>query len=425
MTNFNGRFAFIGAIVTYVIQTNLLAKIQSKQFALHAAAVTSDIDGNLSSSDDDAAASLTVYLAFAYFAGWMLLFPLSNLIKDDNNITLRDSNSFPLSRLNSENGMNSERIDTSTNVPSILITSAPSRDPNNSIDSLHPLPLPALTHSSTEDSYSSMTNHDVLVYVFKLFVLSICCIIPITAYIYSLSLCPVFDVVLMQRVSIFEISMLLFGIIEVQKHSWAHSRKIFQSYILMLISLFGTLLISYSRASSDLASGKIKINSETGELADPFLFDRLKGYLIVGLCSLPIGLFNILWHHWFQIPSSSIRRQAHHLSCIGLISIICLLPFFPHIPFWGSPISSLLYSVKGFWIPLILAIGLGTLPHSLFLLYLHQYNKPQYVLTTSLFYIVTMSILEWLNGRATDLGEFSGLLMVIFGGLVLAKKTYA
>ncbi|CCE61493.1 hypothetical protein TPHA_0A04180 [Tetrapisispora phaffii CBS 4417] len=225
-------------------------------------------------------------------------------------------------------------------------------------------------------------------YFFKLLLLSILILIPVFAFLSSLSIAPAFDISLIQSTSIFEITILLYGICGLSRR-----KSVFRNYIIMMIALSGVLVVSYTKATCDLLAGKLSINKETGELNDPFLFDRLKGTLICGLGSLPVGPFAVLYNRWFNKNKSTLVKQGNHLAWIGLINMCILLPFFPKL---SSETASLLYSGKSFWLPIFASIVFGAVPHLLSLLFLNRNTIPEYAPTTALGAIIVMGLAEWI-----------------------------
>ncbi|CCH62224.1 hypothetical protein TBLA_0G02870 [Henningerozyma blattae CBS 6284] len=414
---------WVTTCISYVIQTRLLSKIQSKQFALHVAAITRDSSKIQTDhpSDDNGPNALTVYLAFMYFGGWLLLLPLSALIKDETRTSLLplggSSNQRPAAirspTTSSERGLANGADSVTPSVTSS--TSALDIPPTIAEEDL------LAVDELIIDRYSTMSTSDVLYYVAKLSFMSLTVVVPMICYNLALALCPAFEVVIMQRVSIFEITSLLYGVTNIAKR-----KSLFTKYVFMMVALLSILVIGYNKATCDLLDGKIKVNKETGELADPFLFDRLKGYLICGLGSLPIGLFYVFWNTWFNGPDANPKRQGHHLSMIGLISMIMLLPFFPKFPFYNHKIS-LLYSIKSFWLPLLFSVIFGTVPNLLSIIYLNRNYSPEYSTTTNLGSVILMGIVEYIldpESKTILKWEVIGYATVIVACIYLSVAYY-
>lgn len=332
------RVYWVSAVFGYVVQTKCISSIQS-------------LNTN-KNNDNNTNNSITVYLTFIYFASWLLVFPLSKLLKDH-----KTSNILPVAGTSSR----SERTD------------APTTNSSN------------LSVTNKDTGLFSITN---IKYFFKLLLLSILVLIPIFTYNLALSISPAFDVSLIQNTSIFEITILLYGICGL-----ARRKNVFRNYVIMMIALLGILIVSYTKATCDLLAGKLSVNEETGELNDPFLFDRLKSALICGLGNLLIGPFAVLYNRWFNTEKHTLVKQGNHLFWIGLINMILLLPFFPTI---SNTTVSLLYSGRSFWFPVLTSIALGTLPNLLSLVYLNRKAIPEYLITTNLGIIITMGLAEWI-----------------------------
>ncbi|EDO17454.1 hypothetical protein Kpol_1037p51 [Vanderwaltozyma polyspora DSM 70294] len=322
------RLYWFTAVMGYVVQTKFLSHVQS---------LNTNKNNDNSTSD-----SITVYLTFIYFASWLLIFPLSKLLKDNSTSSLPISNQI-------ENRINSENLN--------------------------------LNHKQ-------LFSYSYFKYFVKIFTLAILALVTVLSYHTALAITPAFDVALIQNTSKFEITILLFGICGIAKR-----KNIFRNYVIIMFGLLGVLLIAYTKATCDFLSGKLTINQETGELNDPFLFDRLKGALICGLGALTTGPFAVLYNRWFNTEKDSFVKQGNHLLLIGIINMILLSPFFPTV---SSSSVSLLYSGKEFWLPVLSSIALGTLPHLLSLLYLNRNAIPEYLTTTNLGIIITMGLAEWI-----------------------------
>ncbi|CEP61252.1 mannosylinositol phosphorylceramide synthase regulatory subunit LALA0_S02e10154g [Lachancea lanzarotensis] len=152
--------------------------------------------------------------------------------------------------------------------------------------------------------------------------LSLLLVIAGYTFFVALGLSPAVDVAIMHGTSMFEIVSLLLVVMGL-----APGKKLGRSFAFMLIVLTGIFIVSYTKGTCDLLAGKLSVNEATGELDDPFLFDRLKGALTCGLGALTIGPFFVLWNKWSAASpnesTTSIRPFLTHAerSCISNIEI--------------------------------------------------------------------------------------------------------
>lgn len=397
------------AVLGYTIQTNCISNILSKRFAT----------GSPEDSYSEAGGhTLTIYLTFIFFASWLLLVPIARIwesavssfstkkVGGHNQLTFVEDTypSSPRSALSADTHIRE------TQDGNILHNSnAGDDDANFSItNAMENAPYQNLQSFALERSNPSSTVAKVLYFV-KLFVMALLIIVTAFSYHLALSMSPAFDVGLIQNTSIFEIVSLLYGVCGIAKR-----KNVMRNFLVMMSALIGVLVVSYTKATCDLLAGKLSINKETGELSDPFLFDRLKSALLCGLGALTMGPFAVLWYRWFQKPSnrsytpnlspfrsggshSTLTRSCTHLSLIGLFGMIILLPFLPKIP-TSSETTSLLYSDSSFWFSIMGSVMCGTLPCVLALVKLNKIAPPEYITTCNLGAIIFLGIAEWIAG---------------------------
>lgn len=382
-------------VLGYVIQTKCIANIQSRK----AVASNASIEASAYSADTPASGTsnhiLTLYLTFIYFASWTFLMPLAKLWKE-----LRQT-AEPV-----------EEVDLATIVEND--ENPEHRNANRMLVEYYQRQL---------DAESKIVSWKNFSYVMKLLALTFLLMIAIVTYNLALSMSPAFDVALIQNISVFEIVTLLYGVCGLSRR-----QGIFRNFIIMLTALIGILIVSYTKATCDMLSGKLSINKDTGELSDPFLFDRLKSSLLCGLGNLTIGPFAVLWTRWFgkkshlsnaiskDLPHTSVSntlldqinnrkasysansfvKQCTHLSFIGLIGMFVMFPFLPKIP-TSSETVSILYSDKAFWLSSMFGIVFGVIPFLISLLLLNRNAAPEYITTLNLGCIIFMGISDWIS----------------------------
>lgn len=284
---------------------------------------------------------LAVFLAFIYFVPWLLLAPCLRLLS--------------------------------------YFDSRPASPVLRAMDNEM---LPTMASLRKNDLFSRFS------YVIKLSTLALLVLVAVFTYMSSLSLTPAFDVSLIQNTSIFEITTLLYGVCGL-----ARRKNVFRNYCIMMVALVGILLVSYTKATCDLLAGKYSVNQKTGELNDPFLFDRLKSALLCGLGALTLGPVAVLWNRWFDYSDrTTFSHQCVHLTLIASLCMAGLLPFLP------NALSSLAKGPTGraFWLEILATLLFGTFPHLISVLQLHRYTQPAYCTTVNLGAIIFMGISDWI-----------------------------
>ncbi|CAL9729612.1 mannosyl phosphorylinositol ceramide synthase regulatory protein Csg2p [Monosporozyma unispora] len=288
--------------------------------------------------------NLSVQIAIVYFAAWFLLIPLSRFWNLPHKSSSTENEDVEVSNLNLD------RDDT-----------------------------------AQESKFSVLCSK--LKHFSKIFTLSLFISIAVLSYTLALTMTPAFDVTLIQNTSIFEITTLLYGVCGVSKR-----QNVFRNFIFMMMALIGILIVSYTNATCDLLAGKLSINKETGEVNDPFLFDRLKAALLCGLGSLTIGPFAVLSNKWLTNEKPSMNRR--NVSYIALTSICLLIPFIPKkSSFWMDMNSN---NESG-WLFLMIAIVGGILPNIISIILLNKNSPPEFVTTANLAVIVLMGIVQGLS----------------------------
>lgn len=362
---------WITAIAGYVIQTKCVSHIYSTT-------VYDDTD--------------PVYLLFAHLSAWVLIFPLSQLY-----YYLRHGLLFS----------DQLRI-----CGSIFSKTARPSDPELQLQVSH--------------NHAKPPGDSVAARFAKLGALCVLVSVPMYTYFLSLSISPALDISIIHHTSIFEIVSLLIGVCGL-----ASTRRLFSNFVAMVFTLLGILVVSYTNATSDLLSGKLSINASTGELEDPFLFDRLKGSLICGLGALLFGPFVVLWERWvmkrvrdqlrsLRLGEQDSERSATHknlilnfeMSVLGLANILILGPIL-FLVCRNNP-QRQTTGFKSSWT--IVSILLGHLPYVLSLAQLSSVASPQYATTCSLGAIIMMSVVEWIcQGAVTVMTRWQ-----VVGYLVLS-----
>lgn len=313
---------------------------------------------------------VSIFLSFMYFVPWLLLVPCARLVSLASSFTGSRPMTQELRTIDETNGI----MDNDNN-----------NNNNNSGNS----------NGNGVGNYNNYDNgvkrNDVfgkLVYAVKLAVLSLLLLVVIFSYMNSLSLTPAFDVALIQNTSIFEITSLLYGVCGLSRR-----KNVFRNFVVMMIALVGIVLVSYTKATCDLLAGKFSINQKTGELEDPFLFDRLKSCLLCGLGALALGPFTVLWNRWFNYSDRvTLSHQCQHLT---YIASICMAAFLPFLPRALSTMAKVPTS-KVFWLQALAAVLFGTLPHVFSLSLIQRQTLPSYSTTINLGAIIFMGITDWI-----------------------------
>lgn len=332
------------AVFGYIIQTKCLSILQTRN--------------KLEDNDDEKAhQGLMVLLTFIYFSSWLLLRPMS----------------FFFSRNQTEN-KSYRTLSTESTTDVELQTFSETQE--------NVAPTVADVHASFPSQRFTAK------YIAKLLTLSVLLLVAMLSYTMALSMSPGFDISLIQNTSIFEITSLLYGVCGLTKR-----RNIFRNFAIMMAALFGILIVSYTKATCDLLAGKLSINESTGELNDPFLFDRLKSSLLCGLGALTLGPFAVLWNRWFNSSKNiTLTQQCTHLSMIGFICMVCLLPLFPSL----KNAILFIYKDQTFWGIALASTLLGSLPSALSLLQINRNRTPEYATTINLGNIIFMGISDWI-----------------------------
>lgn len=346
------RIYWFTAVAGYIVQTKCFSYLQTRENYEDA-------------KDEKMHQGLMVVLSFMYFGSWLLLPAISRLFDAREAFKKRDLPA-PLGFATSSSDLELQTFDEEPE----LVSDTAELMGNN-------------------DNKPETTSKISFKYIAQLVTLSVLVFIPMLAYMMALSMSPGFDIALIQNTSVFEITSLLYGVCGLTKR-----RNVVTKFLIMMVALLGILIVSYTKATCDLLAGKLSINEKTGELNDPFLFDRLKSALLCGLGALTIGPFAVLWHRWFNKRSKqpTMREQAGHLSIMGIICMVLLLPFFPAL---AGTISSI-YKDRSFWLVSLVALIFGALPHVISLLQVTRKTSPEYSTTINLGAIIFMGITDWI-----------------------------
>lgn len=395
--------AWFAVVIGYVIQTKGLSVIQSDKF-LSLDSIRNEGHIDISRfTVEQMKRGMTIYLTFIHFVSLMLILPIAALVRKDPEPET-DEQDFELQEMSPHRGPIEGRslsmdlsLDLSNLIPheptppSMSVLSSSSPNNTNPSPSSSSTSYSSSLRGSLTSLLPSLSATSTAIYLCKLTILASFLMLPVFTYMLALSLSPAFDVALIQNTSIFEIVTLLYGVCGISRRKY-----IFRNFLVMSAALFSILIISYTKATCDMLAGKLSINPTTGEVSDPFLFDRLKASLLCGLGNLPIGLFAVLWNRWFGQKSTTMQQQSSHLSLVGIICIIMLLPFVP-----GFKVSyqcvQLFNGDELFWLTLVGSIFLGTVPFFYSLLYLNRNAPPEYLTTCNLGAIIAMGIMEWLS----------------------------
>ncbi|CAL9728789.1 mannosyl phosphorylinositol ceramide synthase regulatory protein Csg2p [Monosporozyma unispora] len=406
--------AWFTAVIGYVIQTKSLSVIQSDKF-LSLDSIRSEGRMDISRvTVDQMREAMTIYLTFLHFVAIMLLLPIAALFRKDPQVEreseMEQEHEYELQEMSPRGGGTIEgrslsmdlSLDLSNLIPHEPTPPAASVLPSSSSSSSSSTSASSLSLVSNSTNSFSLQNMfgfilptisvgSTALYIMKLTILASFLMIPVFTYMLALSLSPAFDVALIQNTSVFEIVTLLYGVCGISRRKY-----IFRNFLVMSAALLSILIISYTKATCDMLAGKLSINPTTGEVSDPFLFDRLKASLLCGLGNLPVGLFAVMWNRWFGQRSNTMQQQSAHLSLVGIICIIMLAPFGPGFTIFYDCIQ-LFNGDELFWLTLVGSIFLGTVPFMYALLYLNRVSPPEYLTTCNLGAIIFMGIMEWLT----------------------------
>ncbi|SCW01580.1 LAFE_0E02784g1_1 [Lachancea fermentati] len=278
-----------------------------------------------------------------------------------------------------------------------------------------------------------------IIHLIKLFVLAVLMAIGGYTYFMSLKMSPAVDIAIIDNTSKFEIVSLLIGVCGITSR-----RHVLRNFLLMTLILVGVVIVSYTKATCDLLSGKLSINQETGELTDPFLFDRLKGALICGLGALVNGPIIVLWNKWIvrgiveasdtdededgidQITNknSSVEKSLainYQISLIGIINLLFLGPILLFNCRHNPPTQTV--GFKSAWT--IVSVLLGHLPMLLSYVHLSEKSSPEFATTTFIGSIIATAIAEWIGESTMTIvtrWEVVGYLIVSIGAILLASN---
>ncbi|SCU94094.1 LAME_0F06084g1_1 [Lachancea meyersii CBS 8951] len=372
------------AVLGYVIQTKAISHVYS----------LTDPEKQQSSSHQEA-----LCLLFAHLSAWTVMAPLTELF----------------SRLKSGSlGGNGPRF---TEMLPVTISAAVVTDEELFLDNDS---LPRATG----------TLRTQLKRLLQVVVLASLLIVAGYTFLVALRLSPALDVAMMHNTSMFEIVSLLLVVAGV-----APRKHLVRNFALMVVILAGIFIVSYTKATSDLLSGKLSVNESTGELDDPFLFDRLKGALTCGLGALTIGPFFVLWSKWSATaqtgPVDSIRPYLTHrertrisnfeISQLGVMNLLILGPllFFSGTNnLWAQCTWS-----KSAWI--LVSVFAGHLPMIWALVNLSDRVSPQYASTCFVGAIVFMAAADCISETTQIIvtrWEVIGYLMISVAGLLLGRR---
>lgn len=332
---------------------------------------------------------VATFLAFMYFVPWLLLLPFGRWLSLAGLSTASRPVTSELGALDEDFG--AEEADSSC----------------------------GKSHNAQNNSVERGALFEKSGYLAKLVVLSFLLLVAVFSYMNSLSLTPAFDVSLVQNTSIFEITSLLYGVCGLTRR-----KNVFRNFLLMMVALIGILLVSYTKATCDVLAGKFSINEKTGELNDPFLFDRLKSCLLCGLGALTLGPVAVLWNRWFNYSHRiTISHQCQHLTFIASICMVALLPSLPNALSTMAKVPT----DRAFWLGALVTIFLGTLPHIFSLLQIQRQTFPSYSTTVNLGAIIFMGISDWIcEPKQTTVlrWEVVGYVMLTISCVVLSVTYY-
>ncbi|SCU91454.1 LAFA_0F03840g1_1 [Lachancea sp. 'fantastica'] len=246
----------------------------------------------------------------------------------------------------------------------------------------------------------------------------------------ALGLSPAVDVAIMHGTSMFEIVSLLLVVMGL-----VPGKKLGRSFALTVVILIGIFIVSYTKGTCDLLSGKLSMNESTGELDDPFLFDRLKGALTCGLGALTIGPFFVLWSKWSAASSNesttSIRPFLTHtersyisnleISHLGVANLLIVGPML-FLRSAGGPFHQNNTLSNSAWI--LLSVFAGHLPMIWALVHLSDRVSLAFSSTCFVGFIVFTALADCIFDSAQVVvtrWEVVGYLMISVAGLLLAR----
>lgn len=375
------------AIIGYIVQTKSFSRILARHeygkdyITNNNHTNTNNINNNASNGDpsNKVTKNLAVHVAILYFISWFLLLPLSRYW----NYLYKSSSSAVAGTGLNNNVVNNSSLSSSfsSTQSSILLTT------NNNNLSSNSSNLNLVCDDNEDDSSKLNKFLNNFKHFIKIFILAILLDIAILSYTVALSMMPAFDVTLIQNTSIFEITTLLYGVCNVAKR-----QNVFRNFVIMMTALVGILIISYTNATCDLLEGKLSINKETGEVNDPFLFDRLKASLLCGLCSLVMGPFAVLANKWLTEQKPDTNKK--NISYLITICVILLLPLLPNDTSFFKEIND---NNNNAWFFLFLGIIGGVIPTLVSIILLNKNSPPEFLTTANLAVIVMMGIANWIS----------------------------
>lgn len=340
---------WLSVIGSYIIQTKLFEKIVGRE------RIVEDSSNQAQASQQQLVKpNFTIHLAIIYLLSWYLLIPFSNIIWSHN--------------LSQDKEVRDLSIDEADE------------------DMSTPISLPEPNSTSHKSSVGSKMH-----YFFKIMAMSFFLALIVVTYTMGLGLSPAFDVSLIQNCAFFEMTTLLYGVCGVSRN-----KNVFRNFLIMMVAVVSILIISYTNATCNLLADKLSVNKVTGEVNDPWLFDRLKAGLLCGLGSLSMGPFAVGCNRWFESSNhlEKITFNRKNLFYIPLGSILFLIPFLNLNDF--SKISEEYLSNGKFWFYLITGILFGTLPNIISVIKLNASYPNEFVTTCNLGAIIMMGLVEWI-----------------------------
>lgn len=438
-------YTWFGTVLGYVVQTKCLSIIHSKIMIRSLAKGERDaLKGP--ATGDDPAYILTIYLTFIYCVSLLFMLPVAQFVCERiacmrccqqaervGAVASTTGEQNDPSSMSGSRAIEMELLDAVEAQVPLCTTRQQEHVRQEQLRILEDMQEDQAAHVTGIASGSvspaepgtilrstSDTPDSPVAYICKLAALAVCLVVPLFAYVYALSLSPAFDVSLIQNTAVFEITTLLFGVCGI-----ARKNNLFRNFVVMMTALIGILIVSYTKATCDLLSGKLTVNKHTGEVADPFLFDRLKGGLVCGLGSLMLGPFAVLWHHWFGNQRSNgtepiekfVVKHSTHISLVGTVCLFLLLPFIPKLTRSFDLISSL-YMDKFFWVTIMCSILFGMLPNLFAVMALLHDCTPEFLTTTNLGAIIFMGLTDWI----LEPGQTTIVQWEVIGYMMLASS---
>ncbi|SCU81397.1 LAMI_0B06062g1_1 [Lachancea mirantina] len=289
--------------------------------------------------------------------------------------------------------------------------------------------IPQLSSEETEfdteaqEEQQPEKRFSIWVHAIKIAGLAILLSLGYYTYFTSIKLSPALDIAIIHNISKFEICSLLLGVCGISSR-----RHLFKNYVLLVTILVGVLIVSYTKATCDFLAGKLSVNAETGELTDPFLFDRLKGALICGLGALVNGPATVLWNKWIVSSFFSDKRQKSRLYHsfmlnyqVSLVGVACLVLLGPILIIYCRDESLLGGFAQNSGL-LLASIFLGNIPMILAFVHLSEKSCPEFATTCYMGSIIATAISDWLaesGGSIITRWEVIGYFLISIGGVIL------